>query len=418
MACRFQCSNCMDVLSVAERFAGRKILCPLCEYRLTVPAPGEAAPVLEQDFAAALKKFKLSSWDRNCAEQALALNAVDASGLRDAILEVRRARRKNEKLSLLDALGRAGKLEKSMALALAELARKGEGAAQGKLIECPNCFGSIPESSRECPLCGEALGDLVVHDMCPNCKREQPTGKTHCRTCGADMATGLRPGVDTPRCLRCQAALPSKARRCTRCKADLATYREPAPAVEALRAGRAWLSTHAFTIAVAVLVLFCVYASRNWADLRQRVTGIVESPERAALYEQVRRLDRALRYDDLDGIAELIDPGLAHDVTEATRTCILGGSQLGAEVESVDTLEHVSYDVDERAGRATVHTAAHGTFDVRTLKLPDIDPGEMTNAADAMQKVSAKGVRILSAKIPWKWVRRDGVWYYAGPLPD
>ena len=58
MSCRFQCKNCMDVLTVAEKFAGRSILCPLCEYRVTVPAAGEAGPVLEQDFQAALRKFK------------------------------------------------------------------------------------------------------------------------------------------------------------------------------------------------------------------------------------------------------------------------------------------------------------------------------------------------------------------------
>ena len=47
MAISATCTKCLQVLKVAEKFAGRKALCPLCENAVAIPKEGEKAAAEE-----------------------------------------------------------------------------------------------------------------------------------------------------------------------------------------------------------------------------------------------------------------------------------------------------------------------------------------------------------------------------------
>lgn len=79
------------------------------------------------------------------------------------------------------------------------------------------------------------------------------------------------------------------------------------------------------------------------------------------------------------------------------------------EVESIGH-DKVVFAADARS--ATVYTQTRGRL------------GEgghaksVESSADLIAVVGAGGKRLaLSAQVAWKWVEREGEWYYAGPLP-
>ncbi len=416
--CRLQCPYCLEVCTLNARFAGRRILCPMCDTAMKVPPPGQEPDVVGQDFEEALQKYKLSPWDRVCAQKAYDLEMVDAQTLRSAIRTVRRDARKRNPATVLEHLRETGALGKPQALAIAELA-KGRGTDQPEdLVECPACFAAIPQTSKTCPYCGHAFADLVLQAMCPNCHSEQPPGRNFCGACGADMETGLRPGTETgPRCPRCSAPILAHARTCPRCRAKLDLYRERPAALRALSATKEWTTQHAFALFFAAGLVFLLYAASNWSTVRRTVNTWLSSPLRADLYERVRGLDRALEYSDLDGLSELIDPELDYgEPTEAARTRLLGGEQPDAVVQEVYKLAHREYDVDEDAGKATVYTVVSGRFDPDTVDAPAAE-GEGVPLLDAAELMTGENPRLLDTEVAWKWVLREGTWYLAGPLP-
>ncbi|MHC4874133.1 MAG: zinc ribbon domain-containing protein, partial [Planctomycetota bacterium] len=345
-ACKTQCSYCMEVINASEKMIGRNILCPMCDTKLKIAPPSDGDVFLSQDFSEALQKFKLNNWDSAIASKAYELEMASDKRLRKAIGTIRLKARKNVKVALNEELLSNGAIDKSANLALCELVK---GAVttekQVKMKECPNCFGSIPESSDNCKFCGQELGDLMVMDMCPNCKREQPEGKKLCNACGADMATGLKPGAGRgPKCPRCRAPLIRDAEICTVCRTKLSRYRKKSGAVKAATGIKDWLSVNAGTIFFAVILIGGIYAASNWEKLMFKVNAILENPQRAALYARVDAMDKALEFADLDAIQELIDPSYKKKVTEKTRTAILSGENRDGVVDHLDARMKHDYE--------------------------------------------------------------------------
>jgi len=117
---------------------------------------------------------------------------VEKQDLRQTIIDVRAAARHGQKFNISEKLLKSGLLSQESDRQLRQLV-KSMTPPEEKLVECPNCFGSIPVSSTTCRFCDHNLGDMRNFSICPKCKHKQSVGEKLCGACGADIATGLRP---------------------------------------------------------------------------------------------------------------------------------------------------------------------------------------------------------------------------------
>jgi len=408
MTCRFQCTHCQDVLNVAATVVGKRIRCPLCETVLTVPEPDPARVFLDADLPTQLERFKLTDWDRACARKILEMEMAPPAALRKAILAVRRAAKGGKPPALNEQLLQDGALAKSHNLALTELVKGAvEAAATEKLMECPNCFAAIPAASKACKFCRQKLGDMLLYDMCPNCKKEQPEGQEWCRACGASMATGLMPGVQAPRCPRCSKVIRGDYEVCPKCRTPLNKTKGDIQREAYVRLAKNWWGRYSLAVVGAAVLLLVLYAYAQ----RQAIKGWFVGKERAALDTRLEALDAALRFNDLAALAGFVDPGTRCPADQRLRTTMLGGLDPAWVVQRIDSLKHPTVTLE--ATSATVYTQIEGQFDPATVTMPEVT--EVTDISKAANKL--KTGHLLRAQVPWKWVCRDGVWYYAGPFP-
>ena len=126
----------------------------MCDTRLNIDSSSEGDVFLTQDFSESLAKFKLNDWDRAVATKSFELEMAKDKLLRKAIGVVRIKARKNITVALNEELLSTGVIDKSANLALCELVKSSSTSKiQEKMIECPNCFGSILESADSCKFC-------------------------------------------------------------------------------------------------------------------------------------------------------------------------------------------------------------------------------------------------------------------------
>lgn len=366
MSVRFQCNRCQEKIELDEKLVGRKVACPMCETRLVVPEPDDEPLFVEQDIRLALEYFKLSAWDKAFARKALENGFVGPDSLHEAVTKVRRAMQKGQKLTIDQYLLSREAITPQKALITKKLVKALPGSAElagEALAECPNCFETIRANATECPYCAQRIGDLTVSAMCPACKREQASGRKYCISCGADMETGLRPGV-----------------------------REKVARTDSARRLKEWLANHSLGIAAALVAVVAVIAWTKRADIGRAIhlTPTLEEADRAGLEARLRRFDDALRHGDMDIMAKMLDPKLPkrkRKADERLRSVILG---FGQPVQQVLSVGHDEIRFAEDGHSAAVHTEIGGAL--------------------------GGGVG-LSTKVLWKWVEREGEWYYAGPLP-
>jgi Zn finger protein HypA/HybF involved in hydrogenase expression len=390
MSSEFQCDFCMEKISVPDRFVGRKIACPMCEKRHMVPEPDPARMFVRQELADSLDRFRLTDWDREYSKRLLELRPDAEDALRGAIASVRNAMRKGGGLSVSEALLKAGAVSADADASLRRAVKTGARPEAEETSQCPNCFAEIPASGDRCRYCGQRLGDLLVVEMCPNCKQEQPRLRKLCRFCGADMKTGLKPGVEYPLCPRC-GELVKQGRTCPLCGTSVERTPESIRREQALKGAKEWLGRHSLSLVGLVLVIVGLVVWRNWDEL----TGAGERRLEAALRSRVERLDRALGSRDLEAVTDLVDPLANHAADARTLAAILGregplaGSsalrRAGPPAEAPEGIEHPAFEIDREKGSASVATRA-------------------TVAGSA-------------SRVTWRWVLREGVWYYRGPLP-
>lgn len=415
MPCRFQCTYCQDTLAVGEHLVGRTIRCPLCETKLKVPEIDPDRALLDVELSEQLDCFKLSDWDRACAKKVLQLEMAPPAALHQAIVMARKAARKGGRIALNELLLQQGIIDRSGNLVLCELV-KGAAAKKKaeKLTECPNCFATIAAAAKGCKFCGQKLGDLLVYDMCPNCKEEQPPGHPLCRKCGADMQTGLLPGVKLPRCPKCDRKIKGDFNICPSCRTRLDRSRRSVRLEEKAKAWKNWISRHALYLMGGVGLVVSLYVYSNWDDLRHSLSVSFFGESLAALEERLELFKTALRYDDMETVTSMLDPEIRRPAGPRERTVILGGAAASGTLERVDRIRVRSKTIDEKTGTATVYVNTTGAFDLKSIKLKSV------NSSGDLEKHARKlvGSRALSAEVAWKWVRRDGVWYYRAPLPQ
>ena len=88
------CIKCLQVMKVAEKFAGRKALCPLCENFVAIPKQGEkAAAVAAVDFSTVIDRFAISDWDKAYCKLIVSQELVQKKAVRSAVIDVRNGNR-------------------------------------------------------------------------------------------------------------------------------------------------------------------------------------------------------------------------------------------------------------------------------------------------------------------------------------
>jgi hypothetical protein len=261
-------------------------------------------------------------------------------------------------------------------------------AADERFEECPNCFSFLSTRDRACPYCGQRGADDGLLEMCPNCKAEQPSGSPHCATCGADMRSGLLPSRPVATVL---AAGP-------------AAHAPPARTGRRRRANRTAVLGTVLSYAAALL-LVGVAIGGIWAFGHR--DELVHGRSGAALNRSVTQFSEALRYGDSELIASLIDPA-ARATPEAVAALLpaITGGDPGQEVLSIECQP------------PRVEGAAASVYAEVVLKRADATLSE-ENATSSLETVNAlTGRASTNAKrLTWKWLLREGKWYYAGPLP-
>jgi len=408
MSTRVQCAHCRDILAVDEKLVGRTIRCPLCEAAVPVSPPDPERVFLEPDLAEQLEKFRLTDWDRACARKTLELGLAPAPGLRHAIHEIRRSARRGGGRALNEQLLADGAFDRKANLALVELIKSVLEKAPVELRECPNCFASVPAQAGSCRFCNQSFEDLLIHDMCPNCKKTQPVGREYCRHCKADMRTGLLPGTHQPRCPRCENVIRGDWLVCPRCRERLD---RPAAAVafeKRWRGLRDWWGRYSFGVLLLVLLSAALAAGTHWVEVK----GFFIGRARAELGERLRGFGYALQYGDLPMLADYFAPG-GEAPGERVRTFILSGKDTGWRVRSVETLRLRQIEMMPGEMEATVYAEIGGEYDPATVALADV--GSAVDLDKAAQRL--KTGHLLAAKVPWRWLRKDGRWIYGGPLP-
>ena len=142
---------------------------------------------------------------------------------------------------------------------------------------------------------------------------------------------------------------------------------------------------------------------------------MVESPERAELYEAVRRMDDAIRYRDFGKMIELLDAPDGVEVDGRTLSCMLGAESPSEMVQSVEKIRHVDYVLEEDGASATVYTEVAGRY-APPESAPDASAGDLFSGK--AMKIAKNRALGFTNKVAWKWIRKGEKWLYCSPLPD
>lgn len=133
---------------------------------------------------------------------------------------------------------------------------------------------------------------------------------------------------------------------------------------------------------------------------------LVHGRSGAALNRSVTQFSEALRYGDSELVASLIDPAarVAPEAVAAVLPAVTGGDP-GQEVLSIECQP------------PRVEGSSASVYAEVVLKRPDATLSE-ENAIEGLETVNAlTGRASTNAKrLTWKWLLREGKWYYAGPL--
>ncbi|MHC4887448.1 MAG: zinc ribbon domain-containing protein, partial [Planctomycetota bacterium] len=324
MKSRLQCETCRELVSVDDRYAGRRIRCPMCDDRIEVLTADPSRMLFECDLNEVIPQSALSAYDQAYALQLLTHNLIEEATLRKHIRGVITVTRKGQKALLGERLTSAGLLSGEVHTKVSSLTRGQASSLEEALKDCPNCFTPIRVDADSCPFCQQSLGDLTVMDMCPGCKQEQPSGAAHCEHCGADMKTGIRPNEKVLRCPRCENRITSTTHRCPHCRLNLKTRgkgrRGPHPVKRVLdEIADQWIF---LLLLAAALALY--FGGSNWEAVKRAYFTHTQGEAAADLRDRVDAADRALRSGDLQSLASLCAPAAKQEASEGLRSVLLG----------------------------------------------------------------------------------------------
>jgi membrane protease subunit (stomatin/prohibitin family) len=92
-----------------------------------------------------------------------------------------------------------------------------QGAYQGGGTPCSKCGTMVPQGTRFCPQCGNAVGAPPSGPPCPKCGTVAPMGTKFCPNCGASMTPPPAAPPVTQKCPKCQADVPGSPKFCPNC---------------------------------------------------------------------------------------------------------------------------------------------------------------------------------------------------------
>lgn len=388
----FACPHCGHAHRASREFVGRRSLCASCRSVVAIPSDaGDTAVGAGRSDAAleaAISDGGVSPWEVAFARAVVAQGADEL-----AVATAMRARRAtggrmSSLPTMLTARGVTDAEASRRAMVAARRTTRGAAsvAADEQFEECPNCFSFLATRDRACPYCGQRRAEDGLLEMCPNCKAEQPGGSPHCASCGADMRSGLLP-----------------ARPATGPPASATMHTPPARASRRRRPNRTAMLGTILSYAAALLLVAGVVGG-IWAFGHR--DELVHGRSGAALNRSVTQFSEALRYGDSELVASLIDPAarVAPEAVAAVLPAVTGGDP-GQEVLSIECQP------------PRVEGSSASVYAEVVLKRPDATLSE-ENAIEGLETVNAlTGRASTNAKrLTWKWLLREGKWYYAGPL--
>ncbi|HYG74322.1 MAG TPA: zinc ribbon domain-containing protein [Planctomycetota bacterium] len=402
----FQCSRCLEVLSADAGLSGRKLICPMCEQVNVVPPYDPARVLVEQNLSTALEHFRVSDWDRLCARKVLELKLADPAALHLAITSIRRQARHAEPIALNDELLRRKLIDYKTSMTLRELVSASLKPGSVTFKECPNCFEMISSSKSVCPYCELRLDDIELYVQCANCKRRQPSGEI-CSVCGADVKTGLKREPRIKHCPRCRYELRGDYRHCPSCNVKLDFYILRTLGTHLQRVVGE-LSEYTRLLMIPVVLLALLYAWNRREYIGAVINLNMKGAAQATFDDQLKRFDVALRYSDYRVLNQIIDPSERILADDSLRLIILGAGESVPRTAAIEGLTHEPFVFEDDETKVTVYT--HVRLNIPAPK-KDLDI--------SLPQVSAFNVAtepVLSSHVTWKFVRRDGIWYFTSPL--
>lgn len=393
---RFQCEHCNNLLALPPRLVGRKILCPLCESKLTVPPADPNRKFGKPDLRRDIERYKLTDWDRHYAKAVLDRVPVKPAEMQKAIAAIVTNARKGGDKTLADEL-----LERGLIAATVneDIRNQLKGVAkEGKVIECPNCFANILATSRDCRFCGQHIGDTEQFRLCPNCKEEQRADTQSCAACGANMITGLVQGKDY--CHRCGFALHGSPARCPKCHCRLREDPEGDRQAREAKKRQESLKKKAPMLAVCAAVALAFLGYGLYSGLRYLTLGA----DRIALEARVQSFAVALGDDDPSNLASFLPPSHVSKDLTLTRTTVLTGRAKG-QIETLVSILPSEIVMDAQTSRARVNVQTR-------VKLKPQE--RLSDSSAAIQPL--RGAQAYD--VTWHWKLVDGKWIYDSPLPS
>ncbi|MBI3097694.1 MAG: zinc ribbon domain-containing protein [Planctomycetes bacterium] len=282
------------------------------------------------------------------------------------------------------------------------------------LKECPNCFEMIKQEAKSCRWCGSLFEQLEILEECANCGTVQPPENKFCKSCGANVQTGMIGELTKRKCPRCGIVASGMETVCVVCGTS---FDRAAASVQAENAGKSvaqFVKDRMGWVYLILLIVVVGWLYRNSSSLKEKASEQLIGAEETAVRKAFGEFEKALSYENYDGLARMIDP--------QSKSGVIDGKAVKDRLKAVAKIEREGESVKRVLLEQVAVTGTRATTYVSiTISLPEppTPPPGGGDAGDPLAKIDLLGKggpKERSVQMTWNWVQRNGIWMYQGPF--